>query len=161
MKIIVIGTSMSGKTTLVKYFRSSLGILVTEVDEELTRINGGEFPSDVEEKTRVLFPMVARDILERSEIVFFTNTDYFTVDDLRMAKSKGFKIVQLNLSIEKLLERNKNRVEKEGYEDLSKWVEGMLEYQEMIFKEGVVDKVVDADLEVDKIARDILEVIEN
>jgi len=160
MKIIVIGASMSGKTTLVKYFRSNLDVLVTEVDEELTKINGGEFPSDIEKKTKVLFPLVAKDILTREKIVFFTNTDYFTINELRMAKEKGFKVIQLNLSAEKLLERNKNRVEKEGYEDLSKWVDGMLEYQEMLFKEGIVDRVVNADAKIDKIARDILGVIE-
>jgi len=155
MKGIIIGTSLSGKTTVVRYLRLNTSISVSEMDEELTRLNNGKYPTDVEHKHKSLAPKVIKDLLKREDILFFTNTDYFLLDDLRKAKDKGFKIIQLKLDLDELSRRNRNRVKNEGYNDLSKWLEGMILYQEKIRNAGIVDIVIDASQPVKKISEEI------
>jgi len=155
MKGIIIGASLSGKTTVVRYLRSNTDISVLEMDEELTRLNNGKYPIDVKHKHESLAPKVIKALLNREDILFFTNTHYFSLDDLREAKDKGFKIIQLGLSVDELNKRNKNRVENEGYDDLSGWLKGMLVYQEKIRDSGIVDISINANLPVERISEEI------
>lgn len=128
MKIIVIGPSLSGKTTLIRSLRLNSRYTVSEIDEELTALNGGSYPTDDLKKHTVLVPKVIKQVLETDDIIFFSNTDYFTREDLLNAKRKGFNIVFLDTSLETLQERNNNRVLNEGYSDLSQYLKGMLTY---------------------------------
>lgn len=157
MKSIIIGTSLSGKTTLVRYLRDNTKLPVLEIDEELTRLNNGQYPTDNKLKHAVLAPQVVKDVLGRDNIVFFTNTDYFALDDLEAAREKGFKIIQLSLDLEELNKRNKFRVENEGYSDLGKWFGCMIEYQKTIKDKGLVDKIVDAKQTTEKVVEDLLQ----
>lgn len=155
MKGIIIGASLSGKTAVARHLRSNTNISVSEMDEELTRLNNGKYPTDVEHKHESLAPKVIKDLLNREDILFFTNTNYLSLNDLREAKDKGFKIIQLELNLDELNKRNKNRVKKEGYDDLSEWFERMVVYQEKIRNAGVVDIVIDANQSVEKISEEI------
>lgn len=155
MKIIVIGSSLSGKTTLVKYLRSVTDTPVTEMDEELTILNNGEYPQDSNYKDQVLAPQIVEDVLERESVIFFTNTNYFTRNNLKQAKKRGFRIAQLDMSLEELKRRNEQRIEKEGYADMSRWLAGMVEYQETIREAGLVDTIVDANQSTEAIVRDL------
>jgi len=125
------------------------------MDEELTKLNNGKYPTDVEHKHKNLAPKVIKDLLNKKDVLFFTNTDYFSLDDLRKAKDKGFKIIQFELNLDELNRRNKNRVKNEGYDDLSEWFEGMVVYQEKIRNAGAVDIVIDASLSVERISEEI------
>lgn len=156
MKAIIIGTSLAGKTTLIKYLRNTTKLPVSEMDEELTRLNNNVYPTDDNYKHSVLTPKVVNSILDLNEIIFFTNTDYFTPQNLREARKKGFKVIQLLLNIEELQRRNEFRVKNEGYSDLSKWFEGMIKYQENIKLEGLVDKEIVATKPVEDIANELL-----
>lgn len=155
MKGIVIGASLSGKTTVVKHLRSNTDISVLEMDEELTRLNNDKYPTSVKHKHESLAPKIIKDLLNKKDVLFFTNTDYFSLNDLRKAKDKGFKIVQLELSLDELDKRNKDRVKNEGYDDLNEWLEGMVIYQEKIRNAGVVDIIIDARVSVEKISERI------
>jgi hypothetical protein len=128
------------------------------MDEQLTTLNGGTFPTDTREKHHVLAPQVIASILGESDIVFFTNTDYFSHTDLLNARKAGFKIVQLSLSKEELARRNIQRVKDEGYDDMTEWLEGMLEYQSDIADAGLVDQVIDADQPTAELAQALLAV---
>jgi len=159
MKVIIIGTSLSGKTTLIRLLRTKTSLPISEIDEELTTLNGGEFPSDHNLKHQIVAPKVVKKILNQEAIVFFTNTDYFFVKDLNDAKKLGFKIIQLQLSLEELIKRNESRMKNEGYDDMGQWLEGMLEYQSEIKDAGVVDKVFDANKPTETIAEELIKYI--
>ena len=154
MKTIVIGASLSGKTTLVKYLREH-HIDCSEIDEELTIQNGGSYPTDIDQKHHELIPKIIADVIAAKDILFFSNTDYFTLDDLRQARTAGFKIYQLDIGLPELTKRNKQRVEQEGYEDMSPWLDDMVDYQNELKKSGLVDKSLDATLPVEKLAKEI------
>lgn len=159
MKAIIIGTSLSGKTTLVRYLRTNTKLPILEVDEELTRLNNGVYPTDNKYKHTILIPQIVEDILNRDNIVFFTNTNYFTPSDLKNARSKGFKIVQLWLDLNELQKRNKFRMENEGYPDVSEWLSGMTEYQTEIKQLGLADLVIDANLPTEEIAKKLMPLV--
>jgi hypothetical protein len=160
MKAIIIGTSLSGKTALINYLRSQRNLPLLEIDDELTKANGGKYPDDVEYKHAVLIPQIIKDILSREEIIFFTNTDYFTDEDLKTAKSIGFKVIQLGVGLNELKRRNESRVQKEGRDDWSKWFEGMLKYQKDIKEKGLVDKIIPMDQPIENAVGDLLKILE-
>jgi broad-specificity NMP kinase len=156
MKAIIIGTSLVGKTTLIKYLRNTTKLPVSEMDEELAKLNNNVYPSDDNYKHRVLAPKVVNNILDLDEIIFFTNTDYFTPQDLQKARRKGFKVIQLLLDIKELQRRNEYRVKNDGYSDLSQWFEGMINYQDNIKLKGLVDKEIVAAQPIEDIANELL-----
>ena len=160
MKAIIIGTSLSGKTTLVRYLRTKTKFPLLEIDEELTRINNSEYPIDNELKHNILIPQIVKNILSRDNVVFFTNTDYFTPEDLENARKNGFQIAQLFLDLNELQKRNKFRMENEGYSDLSQWLEGMVNYQIMIKERGLIDKVIEANQTTENMASQLIEFLE-
>ena len=125
------------------------------MDEMLTEANNGEFPTDNHFKNTVLAPKVIAEILSKDEIIFFTNTDYLSMEDLRLAKEKGFKIVVLDITREELLKRNNIRVESEGYQDQGQWFDGMLKYQQQLKESGLVDLVIDATLSTSQIVSEL------
>jgi hypothetical protein len=155
MKAIIIGASLSGKTTIIRYLRSKTDLRVSEIDEELTRLNGGKYPSDDDYKNTILAPKVVNEVLNQN-IIFFTNTHYFTVEKLSQAKEHGFKIIQLELDIPQLKDRNHSRIKNEGYSDLGQYLEGMVKYQEEIKKSGLVDNVIRTDRPVEEIVDELL-----
>ena len=152
MKGIVVGVSLSGKTTALKHLRSQDNTLpIEEMDALLAQENRGVFPTDIQHK-KELAARIVENIINRDAVIFFTNTDYFTLNDLKVAKEKGFKIIQLMLGIEELQKRNKYRMENEGYEDLSKWFAGMLRYQKEVKDAGLVDEELNANFPVAELA---------
>src|SRR5262245_25320624 len=138
-KAIIIGASTSGKSTLVTYFRDIMHLPVSEIDEELIRMNGGTYPQDSKYKMDELCPKIVQDVINQDNIIFFTGTHYFRSQDLETARQKGFKILQLILDREQMEKRNKYRVENECYDDLSKYFNSMLEYQKQMKEEGHID----------------------
>ncbi len=158
-KAIIIGTSLSGKTTVVRYLRQTTAYKVSEIDEELTTLNGGTFPMDANHKNKVLFPEILKNLSTQSEILFFTNAWYFEPKDLKKLKRDCFKILQLSTSMDILLARNKERI-KTGYEDMTKYLDDMLEYQKEIYDLGLVDSVIDAKQQIEKVTSDILQAIQ-
>ena len=156
VKILVIGASTTGKTTLAQYLREHTDFTILETDEELSFLNGGNYPHDDQLKMNVLAPKMVADILGRESIVFFTNTHYFRPEDLRVARDRGFKVIQLELGREEMIKRNKNRYEKEGYDDLTSHFDPMEQYQKDIAGQGLVDRIIAADQPVEKIAAELL-----
>jgi len=154
-KAIIIGTSLSGKTTIIKQLRLITNLPISEVDEELTRLNGGTFPRDDEYKNNILFPKIAELIFNKSEIFFFTNTWYFSIQQLKEAREKEFTIIQLEVSLEVLKQRNIKRQD-EGYDNLEQYLEGMVEYQEILKKEKLVNYIVNAEQTLEDVISELL-----
>ncbi len=155
-KVIVIGASTVGKSTLLKFLKESTDLLIDESDDALIALNGGGYPKDSDYKMNVLAPQMVADVLGRDDIVFFSNTDYFTSDDLKKARAGGFRVIQLVVDKEEMIKRNQYRKEFEGYDDLSTYFEGMMAYQREIYEKGLVDAVIDTNRSVEDIAEEFL-----
>lgn len=160
MKAIVIGASLSGKTTLIKYLRKNTKLIVREIDEEVEERSGGDWPVDDDYRFNVLGKNIIGDLLKKDNIIFFTNTDYFSSEDLEKAHKKGFKIIQLHIELSELKRRNEYRMKHEGYDDFTKWLKGMVGYQEKIKSEGHIDAIIDANKPVEIITQEIIKALE-
>jgi adenylate kinase family enzyme len=156
LKAIVIGASCAGKTTLVRYLRARSDLPLLEIDDELVRENGGEYPSDYQHKHQVVAPRVIEQVLRKDSIVFFTNTDYFTDADLSLARSREFKIIQLEIPLTVLRDRNCRRVKEERYPDIGEWLNHMVEYQDKLREQGLVDHVISTRTTVEAVAAELL-----
>lgn len=160
-KAIIIGASTTGKTTIIKYLKESTNLPIGESDDVLTAMNGGKYPHDSEYKMNILGPQMVEYVLNQDSIIFFTNTHYFKSEDLEIARKNGFKVVQLILDRQQMEMRNRHRTDKEGYDDLSKHFEVMIAYQQDIFAKGLVDKIILADQPIEKVAKELMSVLES
>ena len=104
-KAIIIGASTVGKSTLIKHLRGNTHLILDEMDDMLTRMNDGIYPKDGDYRHKVLEPKMVKEVLRKDNTVFFTNTNIFSVDDLKKSKELGFMIIQLVLSREEMERR--------------------------------------------------------
>lgn len=155
-KSLIIGSSLAGKTTLIKFLRGNFNIEVQEIDEELNRLNGGTFPKDMEYKNNVLIPKIKQEVLNKDKIIFFANVHYFTPEDIVVARQRGFKIILLHVDRDELETRNKYRVKNEGYKDQSQWFNAQLQHQKEIIDKGLVDRVIETNRSVEDIAQELI-----
>lgn len=158
-RAIIIGPSTAGKTTLLKILKEQVPVPIMELDDVLTEMNGGTYPRDEDFKMTILAPQVVNRVLGEEQIIFFTNADYFSAEELEEASSLGFSIIQLVLPRERMEERNENRVQNEGYEDISGYFDGMLAYQEDLRKKDIVHHEIITDQPIDRVLEDLKKVL--
>jgi hypothetical protein len=113
---------------------------------------------DLDYRNDILFPKIFEDLLKNSKIIFFTNAWYFTIAQLRKAKKIGFKIIQLNVGLDILKERNLER-RKTNYDDLEPYLAGMVEYQKHVREKGLIDYELNGENQTNKVAEDLLEIV--
>src|SRR5665213_3343057 len=143
MKLLVIGSQLSGKTTLVRYLRKNTDIPVSEIDEEILNLNNNEWPKENKYKDEVLIPQIYGSVASRDGIIFFINSA-FPTELLRSFKDNDFKIILLKLSRDEINRRNAYRMEYEGYDDAMQWIDGQLANHQKIRAQGFIDKAIDA-----------------
>ena len=156
-KIVVLGPQCSGKTTLVKYLQEHDSLLpVVDEDELLTKLNGGTFPFENKES---LLLQVEEKVKNADSIIFFTShcSPFF----LKELKAKGYKIVQLEIDMPTLVERNQKRMKEEGYPDSTQWLESGVALCKAIQEQGLIDKVVDANRPVETVANEFISFFKN
>jgi hypothetical protein len=139
----------------MRYLREhSPELPIYEIDEEVMKENGDEWPKDNKYKDKVLIPKIASRIIELDEAIFFAS--YIPDEILKEAKTKGFKIIILDLSLEELKRRNKQRMEEEAYDDSSSWLELQKNTNLRLMEEGIADLVIDGHKSVERIAEELL-----
>ncbi|MFZ2199345.1 MAG: hypothetical protein WAV40_00980 [Microgenomates group bacterium] len=160
MKILVIGASTTGKTTLIKHLLSKAPELpIQEADDVLTSLNGGTYPVDSQRKHEVLAPKMVKQILNQKSIIFFTNAHYFKLKDLIEARRRSFMIILLKLPRGIMLTRNINRVKHEGYDNLAQYFDDMLRYQDKVLEVKLVDAIIDTNRPIDDVISDLGKII--
>lgn len=133
-KVIILGTPYSGKTTLCKAMRKRHPKYpILELDEELTKANGNQWPADFDFRNRVVLPRVFKKVMRMKKILFFTSG--YDLETLKQAKKDGFKILQLFLYKKQIdLRLDKRQKERNRNYFLNR------EDQEIIRRLGLVDR---------------------
>lgn len=149
-KIIVLAPSAGGKSTLMKYLREHTDFNVREMDEEVIRENDGKWPNDNNYKDQVLVPKIVSGILSENNVLYLAS--YVPEHLIIKARNTGFKIVLLNVGIEELNRRNKERMGIERYADASPWLQLQLDTFTKLKDKGLVDKVIDGNASIRDIA---------
>ena len=152
-KLLILAPSAGGKSTLMRYLREHTNLDIAETDELVMEANDGIWP-DNDLKNKVLVPQTTLEVISRPSVVYFAS---YVPDDLIVkAKSCGFKVLVLSLTVEELTRRNKQRMETEGYQDAEPWFEMQLSTYERLKDEGLVDEVIDARQEVELLAKQLI-----
>jgi len=155
-KLIILSASCGGKSSLMRYFREHTDFHIAETDEEVMKANNDVWP-DNELKNKVLVPKTTNEIISRDNVIYFAS--YIPTDLLSKAKSKGFKIILLDVPLEVLNIRNKKRMEEEGYDDVSQWFEGQLNNFEELKKDGIIDVTINGNSSTADVAYNIESII--
>lgn len=151
-KLLILAPSAGGKSTLMRYLREHTKLDVAETDEEVMKANNNEWPDD-ELKNKVLVPQTTREILNRESAIYLAS--YVPDELIREAKEKGFTIVLLDLTLEQLAARNKQRMSIENYPDATPWLKLQLDTFARLRKEGLFDEIIDGDQSVADLAQEI------
>lgn len=154
-KAIILGPQCSGKTTIKKYLEKNYSLNLIEEDELLTRLNGGEYPQDIEYKENILRPKLNQIISSSDNMIFITS--YLDIDLLKEFKTKGYKIIQLELDREDFNLRNEKRMNEQGADDANVWADQIFDFHMRVKEQGLVDKGVNAGQSVENVAMKIVE----
>jgi adenylate kinase family enzyme len=152
-KLIVIGASTSGKSTLMRYLRRHTDLVVTEMDEEIVKLNKGKWPTDDDYRNTVLVPKITEKIIGMDEVVYISS---YVPDELAEdAKRKGFTIASLEVSLEQLKARNAKRMREEKYRSVAAYFDMQLNGFKRLKDKGLIEKTIDGHKTTKEIADEI------
>lgn len=153
-KIILLGAPLTGKTFVTNYLRNNMSLEVLDMDDELKRLNEGEWPGGQQKLMDKLINQIIPDVLSREKIVF--SGFFFGIEELEEARRKDFEIVQLKVDMDTTLARNEERMKEQPGNDAFKYYKKNLEYQNKIYELGLVDRVIDGGRPVEDIASELI-----
>lgn len=106
MKLLLLGTTCSGKSTIAKELADRFGLSLIEADDEVLKLNNGKWPSE-EHIIDKHFETINIATLGKNDILFVTS--WLEKEEILKFKQKGFLIVELHTTLETLLIRKQNR----------------------------------------------------
>ena len=121
MKVILLGRTGSGKSTIAPSLGEALGLTVLEADDETTRLNGGRWPED-ENVIDHFFAVTNRKVLPMESVLYITS--WLSRDEIEAFYQRGFKIVELYADFDELLRRKRRRGDAINYEQFRTNQEG-------------------------------------
>jgi broad-specificity NMP kinase len=154
MKLFILAVQCAGKTTIAKYLRDNTDFNIVEMEDEILRLNAGTWPKEDHLKEEVLIPRILESICAMPEVIFFEN--HMSVERTVQLKKADFSVVILKVSRDELLRRNRQRIEKEGYDDASIWIDPELENISELEKHKLIDASIDGERPKEEVAADII-----
>jgi broad-specificity NMP kinase len=106
MKVVLLGLSGTGKTTMGNVLKGTYGFPVVEADDEVHRQYNGLWP-DQEALIDCSFETTNRRILEMQHVFFITS--WLEKDTIAAFSAHGFCLLLLIAPLEELLRRRKQR----------------------------------------------------
>lgn len=106
MKLVLLGRSGVGKSTVATGLGQTFGLSVLEADDETTRLNGGVWP-DEEETIDHYFELTNAKVLEMESVLYVTSWLEFA--GIAAFHRRGFVIVELYADPATLISRKKRR----------------------------------------------------
>jgi len=104
-KVVILGLTGSGKTTVVNALRKK-GWSILEVDDEVVKRNKGKWPED-EKVINKFFAEINKEVVKLDEVVFVTS--FLEKNDIQMFFQSGFKIIEMHADHHELIKRKKRR----------------------------------------------------
>lgn len=133
MKIILLGITGSGKSTISQKIASVFSLQVVEADNEVIRLNNGLWPKE-EQIIDKYFQVTSNKILEMDNVVYVIS--WLSKKRVKQFSDKGFKIIELHASIEELLKRKVQR-DNPTESEINRFKENFNGYYEVIFDEEI------------------------
>jgi shikimate kinase len=106
MKILLLGVSCSGKSTIASDLATALKLRLLEADDEVLRLNGGVWPPD-EETIDTYFGVTNKEVLKMDNIVYVIS--WLEQNDIFAFYKADFILVEIHASYEVLRKRKQAR----------------------------------------------------
>ena len=136
MKILVLGPSCSGKTTVCRHLRSQRETNAIDACDEILRLNDGVWP-DIGRKNDVLLPQVVERVVAMDDVVLFNS--YMHRPLLERLRAAGFQTVLLRVTEVELRRRHRPRQATEGWTNVQ-WLEWDLDHLKTLQAGGLIDE---------------------
>ena len=108
MKLLLLGPSGVGKSTIANSLGQTLGLEVLEIDDETERLNGGVWPESKEVIDR-LFARLVKDFLETDADSILFVTSWLSAEEIEAFYARGFQIIELHATLSELVNRKRQR----------------------------------------------------
>jgi len=105
-KLLLLGITGSGKSTISKSIGQALGLKVLQVDHEVIRLNNGLWPKDADTISKYMLT-INDAVLEMDGILYMTS--WLSKQSVKQFHEKGFRIIELHANFEELLRRKIKR----------------------------------------------------
>ncbi|MEK9143012.1 MAG: AAA family ATPase [Patescibacteria group bacterium] len=105
-KVLLLGITGSGKSTISELIAKSLGLEILEVDREVIRFNSGFWPKDAAVISKYM-EITNENALKRDNVLYVTS--WLNKKWVKQFYFNGFKIIELHADIEELLRRKVKR----------------------------------------------------
>jgi hypothetical protein len=147
VRLFVLGAPCGGKSTVTTCLRRR-GIDVSDADDEIVRLNGGVWP-DIETMNERFLPRVLDIAGSKPEVVLFNSS--MPLDRTRQHRDRGFVVVLLDVSEEKLRRRDRVRLAAEGWTNIE-W----FDWHQSVIREHHEAGLIDGERDPDEIAAELI-----
>jgi shikimate kinase len=106
MKILLLGLSGSGKSTVAKLIAKKLDLKLIEADDEVEKYNGGVWPDNDEIITKV-FKETDKKVINIDNVLYVIS--WMNHDIVRSFYNQGFTIYEMHAEFDELVRRKKER----------------------------------------------------
>jgi len=135
MKLLLLGLSGSGKSTVAKLVAEKLKIKLIEADDTVEKINGGIWPDNDETITKG-FRIANDEALQSDNILYVIS--WLTHKEIKKFIEAGFKIIEMHADFDELVKRKKER-DNISPEKIEKFKLTYIEYFNTVLNENIKD----------------------
>ncbi len=135
MKLLLLGLSGSGKSTVAKLVAEKFKLKLVEADDKVEEINGGTWPDNDETITKG-FKIANDEALQSDNILYVIS--WLTHKEIKKFLNAGFKIVEMHAEFEELVKRKLKR-DNETPERIEKFKLTYIEYFNTVLNENIKD----------------------
>ncbi len=135
MKLLLLGLSASGKSTVAKKISEKFNLKLLEADDTVEKINGGTWPDNDETITKG-FKIANDEALQSDNILYVIS--WLTHKEIKRFLNAGFKIVEMHAEFEELVKRKLKR-DNETPERIEKFKLTYIEYFNTVLNENIKD----------------------
>ena len=107
MKILIIGLSGSGKSTVAPMIAKKYNLDVMEADDAVTEANGGTWPHFNDELMDKVFEETNKKVIKMDNVLYITA--WLTEQRIKDFYNQGFKIIEMHADFEALIKRKNSR----------------------------------------------------
>lgn len=135
MKILLLGLSGSGKSTVAKKIAEKFNLKLVEADDTVSKINGGAWPNNDEIITKG-FELSSKSVLNKDNVIFVIS--WLSKEEINKFLSSGFKIVEMHAEFDELVKRKIER-DNETPERIEKFKLTYIEYFNTILTPDLIE----------------------
>ncbi len=106
MKIVLLGITGSGKSTIAKKLAEAFNLELIEADDLVYKLNGDFWPEE-EEIIDELFEESIRRIIDKDNLLFVIS--FLDLEQIEILKNNNFFIIEMHANENTLLERKRKR----------------------------------------------------